>query len=340
VAAQRRYHRSLATRALASIVLVLALVTGTAIAQVAEVRRSTATEPSTHQSGADIHPTTIAGIPGLISIPDNLAPSTPIAVMYHGFGPPASPEALAKAIPPVPDAISFYPWLPLFGPRMSAGGANDLVQRQADDYIGCLLFPVILQAAAELPKIINEISASYHLSSRRPIIIFGFSAGGAAALLSLTESDLRPDGIIVLNAPLSISQAVDGFERQLGRPYSWTRAARQAAVRYDVAAQASQIARRHFGAAFLFLQSDHDAGYDSAPSAAAAERLKAPASKYRTEEDIRAVVVPDADHYVLDPSRPKDLKGQAAESLARSLISDWMFRHAFPKRWSRVLPVR
>jgi hypothetical protein len=132
-----------------------------------------------------------------------------------------------------------------------------------------------------------------------------------------------------LNAPLSISQAVDGFEHQLGRAYSWTRAARQAAVRYDVAAQAAQIARRHVGAAFLFLQADHDTGYRSAPVAAVADRLKAAASKYGTEQDIQAVVVPDADHYVLDPSRTMDIKGQAAESLARGLISDWIFRHAF-----------
>lgn len=94
----------------------------------------------------------------------------------------------------------------------------------------------------------------------------------------------------------------------------------QAAVRYDVAAHASQIARRHFGAAFLFLQSDHDAGYRSEPATTVADRLEAAASKYGTEQDIRAVIVPDADHYVLDPSRAKDVKGQAAESFARRLI--------------------
>ena len=42
-------------------------------------------------------------------------------------------------------------------------------------------------------------------------------------------------------------------------------------------------------------------------------------------------IVPDSDHYLLDSSRPKDLKGQAAEATARTLISDWITRHAFDR---------
>jgi predicted esterase len=318
-----------ATCALAATAFVLVLATGTAIAEIAEPTVSTTTARSSVPPAGDIHPTTIAGIPGLIAIPDHLVSSTPIVVMYHGFGPPGSPEALAKAVPPIPGAISFYPWLPLFGARMDAGGKNDLVQRQTDDYVGRLLFPVMVQAAAELPTVIDEISARYHLSNRRPIVIFGFSAGGAAALLSLTESGVRPQGVIVVNAPLSISQAVDGYERQLARPYSWTKTARLAAIRYDIGAHASQIAREHGGTAFLFVQSDHDAGYSSAWANSVAVHLKAAAARYTPEPDIRAVVVPDSDHYVLDPTLPKDPKGKAAEATARTLISDWITRHAF-----------
>jgi hypothetical protein len=86
---QRRWLRkgstmgACANSARISIVLVLALVTGTAIAQIAEVSLSTAAEPPKHQPAADIRPTTIAGIPGLISMPDDLIPSTPIVVMYR-----------------------------------------------------------------------------------------------------------------------------------------------------------------------------------------------------------------------------------------------------------------
>jgi predicted esterase len=318
-----------ATCVLAAIAFVLVLATGSAIAQVAEPGVSTTTTRSSVPPAEDVHPTTIAGIPGLIAIPDHLVSSTPIVVMYHGFGPPSSPEALAKAVPPIPGAISFYPWLPLFGARMGVGGKNDLVQRQGDDYVGRLLFPVMVQAAAELPTVVDDVSALYHLSNRRPIVIFGFSAGGAAALLSLTESGVRPRGIIVVNAPLSISQAVDGYERQLGRPYSWTKAARLAAIRYDIGAHASQIAREHGGAAFLFVQSDHDAGYSSASANSVAVHLKAAAARYAPKPDIGAVVVPDSDHYVLDPTLPKDVKGKAAEATARTLISDWITRHAF-----------
>ena len=158
---------------LAATAFVLVLATRPAIAQAAEPGVSTSTTRSSVPSAEDIHPTTIAGIPGLIAIPDPLVSSTPIVVMYHGFGPPSSPEALAKAVPPIPGAISFYPWLPLFGARMDAGGKSDLVQRQADDYVGRLLFPVMAQAAAELPTVIHDLTALYHLSNRRPIVIFG-----------------------------------------------------------------------------------------------------------------------------------------------------------------------
>ena len=322
-------RRAIATLMATASVLVLA--TATAIAQITEPAVSTATVASSVHPAGQIHATTIAGIPGLIAIPDRLVSSTPIVVMYHGFGPPAAPEALARAVPPIPGAISFYPWLPLFGPRMGAGGTDDLVQRQTDDYVGRLLFPVMAQAAAELPKVVEEMSAFYHLSKRRPVVIFGFSAGGAVALLSLTESDLRPQGVIVMNAPLSISQAVDGYERQLGHLYSWTKAARRAAIRYDVGAHAPQIARLHSGTAFLFVQSDHDAGYSSAPASSVAVHLKAAASRYTPEPDIGAVIVPESDHYVLDSSRPKDLRGKAAEATARTLISDWITRHALDR---------
>ena len=316
-------------RAVVATAFVLVLATGTAIAQIAESAVAAGAATSNVQAAGDIHPITIAGVPGLIAIPEHVVPSTPIVVMYHGFGPPDSPEALAKAVPPIPGAISLYPWLPLFGARMGAGGKSDLIQRQADDYVGRLLFPVMAQAAAELPKIVDEVSAFHHLSNRRPIIIFGFSAGGAAALLSLTESNVRPRGVIVMNAPLSISQAVDGYERQIGHPYSWTKAARHAAVRYDIEAHALQIARQHRGAAFLFVQSDHDAGYSSDTGNSVAVHLKAAASRYDPEADIGAVVVPDSDHYVLDSSAPKDLKGKEAEAAARMLILDWINKHAF-----------
>ena len=116
-----------AARALAATAFVLVFAAGTAIAQVTEPGVLTTTTRSSVAPAGDIHPTTIAGIPGLIAIPDHLVSSTPIVVMYHGFGPPSSPEALAKAVPPIPGAISFYPWLPLFGARMDAGGKSGAI---------------------------------------------------------------------------------------------------------------------------------------------------------------------------------------------------------------------
>jgi hypothetical protein len=49
--------------------------------------------------------------------------------------------------------------------------------------------------------------------------------------------------------------------------------------------------------------------------------VKETASRYTPEPDIGAVVIPDSDHYVLDSSLPKDLKGNATEAAVRTLTN-------------------
>ena len=161
----------------------------------------------------------VAGTPVLIAAPRQVSASTPLIVMYHGFGPPNSPEDLARALPPIPGALTVYPSLPLLGARLPDGGTDELLRRQQDDYIGLLLYPVILGAARELPTLIESLTRSYGLSKSRTIAVFGFSAGGAASLLALTESNIGPSAVVVLNSPMSTADAVAGYERQSGRAY-------------------------------------------------------------------------------------------------------------------------
>ena len=218
----------------------------------------------------------IANVPMLVAAPRRITKRTPVIIMYHGFGPPNTPQLLSRALPPIPDALTVYPSLPLVGARMPAGGVNELLHRQREDYVGEMLYPSILGAAHELPQIIEALSKRYGLSKSSPLILFGFSAGGAAALLSLTESRVRPRAIVVVNSPLSIVQAVDGYERQSKGVYTWTEKAREAAAHYDLEKSAERISELNPKAAVLILQSDQGAGISDSTAQSAAAALKKP----------------------------------------------------------------
>ena len=264
---------------------------------------------------------TIAGVPVLVAAPPRINRHTPVIVLYHGFGVPNTPESLIKAIPPIHNALTVYPSLPLVGKRMPLGGVDELLQRQNKDYIGQLLYPSMLGAARELPLIIEGLSRTYGLSKSAPITLFGFSAGGAAVLLSLTETDVHPRSVLVVNAPLSIAQAVDAYQRQSKNVYRWTAEAREESTRYDVETGADQILRSNPSTTFLILQSERDAGLTVGAAQSAAVALHNAALRYRPSPDISARVLPDADHYVF---------GGPESATTVATIIDWIQQHAFP----------
>jgi dienelactone hydrolase len=274
-------------------------------------------------SEAALHSTIVANIPVLLAAPQSTTSQTPLVIMYHGFGSPNSPESLAKALPPIEGAITVYPSLPLLGVRMPPGGADELIRRQENDYVGRVLYPAILGAAHELPQIVASLSKSYGLSKSAPLILFGFSAGGAAAMLSLTEADVHPRAVLVINSPMSVLQAVKGFERQTGRAYTWTAKAKVALRHYDVEKSATRIARLNPKAAILILQSEADPGLSVANAQAAATALQKAASRYDSEPDVAAVTLRGAGHHVFES--PRSTSGSPPGPMIRA----WIRRHAF-----------
>jgi alpha-beta hydrolase superfamily lysophospholipase len=203
---------------------------------------------------------------------------------------------------------------------MPRGGVDELLQRQSKDYIGQLLYPSMLGAAHELPQLMEGLSKTYGISRASPVILFGFSAGGAAALLSLTEADVHPRAVLVVNAPLSIAQAVDAYERQSKNVYMWTESAKDASTQYDVEKRADRITRANPKTAFLLLQSEHDAGRTVQAAQSAAAALKSAASRYRADPDISAKELSGADHYVF---------GGSESAATEQMIVDWIKQHAF-----------
>jgi dienelactone hydrolase len=104
-----------------------------------------------------------------------------------------------------------YLGLPLFGQR--SPGVEELMHRQMEDYVLQLLLPVMEQAIQELPRVIDGLRSHCNLDSDTNLGLFGFSAGGLAALLTLAESDLRIQVAVLAGVTKDLSSVVATYER-------------------------------------------------------------------------------------------------------------------------------
>ena len=217
----------------------------------------------------------MGGVPVLISRPGAVNPNTRLVVFYHGFGPPQNPRALAEVLPlKEMDAILAFVNLPMVADRMPTGGRDELLRVQKEDFVNGFFFRSICGATAELPQIVKELNATYHLDSDKGIGLFGFSAGGAAALLALLESDVPITAAVIVNAPMSVMQNVENWQRMLKRKFEWDDASRKAASRYDVELQADKIAERKILPALLIMEGDDDKQLGIEPARRAFQALK------------------------------------------------------------------
>ncbi len=217
----------------------------------------------------------VGGVPVLISRPGIVNPNTRLIVLYHGFGPPQNPRALAEVLRlEEKDAVLAFVNLPMVADRMPAGGKDELLRVQKEDFVNGFFFRSISGATAELQQIVKDLNATYHLDADKGIGLFGFSAGGAAALLAMLESDVPITAAVIVNAPTSVTQNVENWQRTLKRQFEWDDASRKAASRYDVELQADKIAKRKILPALLILQGDADEQFGVGPARRAFDALK------------------------------------------------------------------
>jgi predicted esterase len=219
--------------------------------------------------------TSVGGVPVLISKPRVVNPNTRLVVLYHGFGPPQNPGALAEVLRlEKMDAVLAFVNLPMVADRTPTAGRDELLRVQKEDFVNGFFFRSISGATAELPQIVKELNATYRLDTDKGIGLFGFSAGGAAALLALLESDVPITAAVIVNAPMSVMQNVENWQRTLKRQFEWNDASRKAASRYDVEVQADKIAGRKILPALLMVQGDADKQLGIEPARRAFEALK------------------------------------------------------------------
>jgi alpha-beta hydrolase superfamily lysophospholipase len=198
------------------------------------------------------------GVPAIVRVP-RLITKPPI-LLWHGFGPPASEQALMDALPldDVP-AIKVYLGLPLFGKRAPAGGVEEIVRRQKEDMPSLIFEPVVLGAALELPAIIKGLTARACMQPGDKVGLFGFSAGGAAVFSALAERAVPVSTAVTLNASTGLSASVAAYERATKQSYTWTAHAKEIAQRSDATVRAADIASGNPPPALLIVHGADDA---------------------------------------------------------------------------------
>lgn len=239
--------------------------------------------------------TTLAGVPATLRMPKQIA--KPPIVLWHGFGPPDSEQALMEALPldEVP-AIKVYLGLPLFGARMPAGGNKDLVRRQTEDFASLLFEPTVVGTAAELPAVLQALEGLGCLESGAQIGLFGFSAGGAAALFALAEAEIPVSSAVVLNASTGLNASIRALESATKRPYIWTDSARDLAKRSDAVGRAAEIAAGDPPPALLIIHGADDTMLSPQIAVALHEALLPSYRSATAQQRLQLMVVPRMSH--------------------------------------------
>lgn len=188
---------------------------------------------------------TAAGVPYIALPPTAVDAELPdpvgLIVALHGLEPPRSAAAFAAAVPMTGVPLwRVYLSLPMSGPRIPAGGPDEIQARTERDYLTELYAPVVQQCAAELPDAVAEVREDLGLTET-PVGLVGFSAGGAAVLLALAQDALEARACALIAPTVSPVRLVAGLEKVSGTSYPWTDDSRAAAERLDLTSHAVEI---------------------------------------------------------------------------------------------------
>lgn len=287
---------------------------------------------------------TIAGVPALIRPPQGNTEGTPIIVLWHGYGPPNSEQALAELLPldDVP-AWKIYPALPMFGERMPEGGMDEIMQRQMSDYVLNLLLPTAEQAVAELPQIIAEVERQYGADASGGIGLFGFSAGAATVTHALLDGAVKVRAAVLAGAPPSLDVAVSNFERgsQLHADYlrenyvwfkdemltySWSAASEAARSQFDLGGRVNEFAADNLPPAVLLTHGEQDEMYPVAEIQSLGDRLRAAYETKGLAARTGVQIFPHMTHH-LDPTAVGETGTESVLSDLQKTVAAWYQRY-------------
>ena len=261
--------------------------------------------------------TTLAGVPAILRMPKVI--KKPPIVLWHGLGPPASESELMQALPldEVP-SVKVYLALPLFGARSPLDASESLVRRQAEDYATRIFEPVVVGAAKELPAVLKALREKKCLAPNDEVGLFGFSAGGTALLIALTEAGVPVRAAVTVNAPIGLSAAIDAMERATKRQYVWTESARQLAERSDAVRHAAEIASGTPPRALLLFHGADDTIVSPSGAMSLREALQPYYQRSGNDQRLKLVIASGVSHGWTEPRPLRQL---------RASVADWFNRY-------------
>ncbi|HLH25629.1 MAG TPA: prolyl oligopeptidase family serine peptidase [Chloroflexota bacterium] len=269
-----------------------------------------------------IEAVTANGVPFVALPPEEPTDARGLVLLWHGADPPRSDAALAAAVPlrRLP-AWRVYLGMPLYGRRAPAGGFAEVVRLAYQDAVTLVFQPSIGGAVAELPAALDDVRARLGIDAALPLGLFGFSQGGAAALLALCQHEVRFRAAVTWGAAIDLPAVVDAVGNLYGVPYDWTAERRALAERLSTTRCGPALAAS--GAAILLAFGADD----PLPVREPAEQL---AAAIRAAGGVaEARMVPGLAHgFVEQPGQEAAPQGPEARAVD-ALATEWFNRYLF-----------
>jgi dienelactone hydrolase len=247
-----------------------------------------------------------------------------LVVAWHLMDPPRSESAMAAALPLMGvNAWRVYLGLPMFGARAPEGGAEEIMRLAAEDYVLKLFGPVVEQAAAEAPAVLDALRQQLSIDAG-PIGLVGGSAGGAVVLQILAEQQLPVAAAALVNPVARVEAVVEAGERMYNVSYSWTDESRAVASQFDFVSRAVEIAKRDPQPPVLLVGGAQDEpGYREA-----LEALRDALTDHYGEPDrVGFVTVPDMAHAFAEEPGMEPAPQTAVAKRVDAAVTDWFQRY-------------
>jgi dienelactone hydrolase len=258
-----------------------------------------------------------------VALPPDSEPARAVVIAWHGGDPPRKEEALAAVVPmrSLP-AWRIYLGMPLYGRRKPAGGFEEIMRLGMQDAVSLIFHPSIGGAVAELPEALADVRRQLGIDASLPLGIFGFSQGGAAALVQTTRGNLPIKTVATFGAVVDMASLVDGLAGFFGITYEWTDARRALAEELSTSSKAAQLAAS--GAPILLAVGDQD----PYPVREPISQLAAAINQAGGTAEER--IVPGVAHALANEPGEEPADQSPAARAVDEIVTDWFSRHLIP----------
>lgn len=254
-----------------------------------------------------------AGVPFVALPPADDRAAAPLVVAWHLMSPPRSERAMAAALPMAGlHAWRVYLGLPMFGERAPAGGEEEFFRLASEDYVLNVAEPVVEQAAAEFPAVIEELRERMPIDDA-PIGVLGGSAGATVALEVMARQDAPIAAAALVSPVVRLASAVAANESAYGVTYHWSESSRAVARRYDFVRRADELS----GEVLLVVGERDDAAFRE-PAAALREALG---------ERARLVLIPGMEHALAEEPGLAQAPQTEHAAAVDTELTEWFLAH-------------